>query len=130
MDNWKGEERRAPEGVILAVMNHVQETLEHHTERMDKKFDHVDRRIEALITSINSYMAKQDEIDSAFLKHMDGKPDYSGHRNDHEVRKNVALWWQGVKDKTLTKIIEWASVAICGWLFYVIWDAFLKGPKH
>lgn len=128
MAEWKGEERRAPEGVIIAVMNHVQETLEAHTQKMDAKFDKVNTRIDSLIQSITSYMNKQEVIENAFLKNKEGKPDYHGHFYDHEHRKKVYEWWQGVKEKAVVKVIEWASVTFFAWLLYTLWQAFLKGP--
>lgn len=128
MTEWDGKDRRAPEGVIIAVMNHVQETLDKHTVKMDEKFSHVNSRLDNLMQSINSYMAKQEDIEVAFLKTKDGKPDYHGHFYDHDHRKQVAEWWGTVKDKAIVKLAEWVAVGVAGWIMYTLWEAFLKGP--
>jgi len=129
MTEWNGEDRRAPEGVIIAVMNHVQETLDRHTAKMDTKFDHVNARIDNLIESISSYMDKQEDIEKAFLKTHDGRPDFHGHFYDHDHRRQLGIWWDGVKDKAITKLIEWGVVVTVGWIAINLWDAFLKGHK-
>ena len=88
-----------------------------------------DRRHTALITSINSYMEKQCEIEEAFLKGDDGKRDYHGHKQDHATRLTRAQWWDKMKDTAISKVIEWAAVAVVAWLVLVTWQGILAGPR-
>ena len=129
MNDWDGKDRRAPEGILLAVMNHVQETLDRHTEMMDKKFGHLNDRVDNLITSINSYMDKHSKLEKAFLEDHHGHPDLDGHRNDHFYRKEMALWWGKVKTSAFVKLVEWGTVAAVAWIAYALWAAFVKEIK-
>jgi len=145
---WAGEERR---GIPMHILNYMDERLAGHTRHIEEIFQHhtaeeMDRysaiaesieaqtksseaRHGALIQSIQAYMSRQEEIESAFLKDGEGRRDFHGHWYDHNHRKNLAVWWQGVKDSVLMKVIEWGSVLLLGWLGLMIWHGILQGPK-
>lgn len=145
---WAGEERR---GIPMHILNYMDERLAGHTRHIEGIFqqhteEEMDRyasivesieahtkaseaRHGALIQSINAYMEHQDQIRGAFLKDESGRPDYHGHWYDHNHRKNLAIWWQGVKDGVLVKVIEWGTVLVLGWLGLMVWQGILQGPK-
>lgn len=113
------------------LQEHVSEEMERYDEILDKigsSADKAEARHNSLSMSINSYMTKQELIEEAFLEDKHGKPDYHGHKYDHEYRKQVSSWWAKVKDGVVMKIIEWGGVAFVAWAGYALWDAFLRGP--
>ncbi len=145
---WDGEERRGIPMHILNYMDdrlaghtrHIEEILEHHTGEEMERYTAIvesikaqtnasEARHSALIQSLNAYMIRQEDMRGAFLKNEDGHPDYHGHWYDHNHRKNLGIWWQGVKNGVLVKMIEWGSVLVVGWLGLMIWNGILQGPK-
>ena len=119
---WDGSERRAPETVLIAIMNHVQESLDAHKTQIDRRFD-------ALFNSLNSYLEKQDKLERAFLKTEDDELDIEGHYHDHYARRKWAQFKRKVQENTLSKLIEWASILFVAWAGVQLWKLILEGPK-
>ena len=148
MTDWQGEERR---GIPVHVLSYIDQKLEAHAEKVETLFrDHVgeemsryqeiieliedkDRRSEerhlGLVQSIHAYMGNVELMQAAFIEDSKGNPDYRGHRNDHDKRKRFGEWWDTVKDKAITKVIEWGALAFVVWVVHSMWEAFLKGPS-
>ena len=114
------------------MAEHVGEEMARYSEIINL-IQEKDRRSEdrhhSLVQSITAYMGKVELIDSAFLEDQKGHPDYRGHRNDHDKRKQFGDWWGGVKDKAITKVVEWGALAFVVWILHSLWEAFLKGPN-
>lgn len=81
--------------------------------------------IMAMLTPLNQRI---DSMERAFLEDHKGQPDYDGHHTDHNARARAGAWWADVRNKTTTKLIEWAAVAGMAWIGLHVWQAFLKGP--
>lgn len=101
-------------------------------EEIEELNTNAQRRHDSLVQSLNAYSDgmnhKCQDVTSAFIKGPDGLPDFEGHRNDHDKRKKFGDWWDNVKDKLLTKILEWGALAFVVWVAHSLWEAFLKGP--
>lgn len=145
---WAGEERR---GIPIHILNYVDEKLDVHTqkvehlmqahvgdemaryqlieEKLERNNRESERRHHSLIQSITAFTGNVEMMQQAFLRTQEGQPDYIGHFNDHNERAALGLWWKSVKDKALTKLIEWGVVVLAGWIGYSLWQSFLQGPK-
>jgi hypothetical protein len=86
-----------------------------------------DKRHAALIQSLDSWTAKMD-MSSAFL-HVDGKPDLIGHKDDHLTRKQFADEIDDLKRNTRKIVVGAGTVSALSGLFYLLWEALLRGPK-
>lgn len=86
------------------------------------------RRHEEIMAVLTQHTRRINEIEQAFLVDHKGNPDFHDHHNDHSVRAKAGEWWKDVRNKTTTKMIEWASVALVAWVALHVWTAFLKGP--
>ena len=145
--NWQGDERR---GIPIHVLNYIDNRLdqritevkqlfvEHTTDEMER-YAEILRKIEdsrkaseerhtELIHQITINIGHQKLIENAFIKDEKGDPDFHGHHNDHHQRKKFADWLAGLKDKAITRVVEYSSVALFVWLAYMIWAGILKGP--
>lgn len=147
-DAWRGDERRA---IQVHIINYIDERLNVHTAKVEQLMkDHVgeemaryseiieliekkdkasEDRHYALVQSITAYTGHVEMVQAAFLEDEKGRPDFEGHRYDHDKRKRFAIWWAGVKDKAITKVIEWGALAFVVWVVHSMWEAFLKGPN-
>lgn len=105
------------QGGISAARSRAEElelrSVERHTEIM------------SMLTPLDKRIG---EMEKAFLEDHKGNPDYHTHYNDHSVRAKAAAWWGDTKNKTTTRLIEWAAVAGVIWVGAHVWTAFLKGP--
>jgi hypothetical protein len=148
MTEWQGEERR---GIPIHVLNYVDERLSTHVDKVEalmashvgeemERYQEIinliqekDRRSEerhySLVQSITAFSGNVELMSRAFLEDEKGRPDFDGHRYDHDKRKRFAVWWDGVKDKAITKVVEWGVLAFVVWVAHSMWESFLKGPK-
>lgn len=136
MSEWTGEERRA---IPIHVLNYVDRKLEEHIKKVDERLYTISTSIEqseksaeerhnALINALTVSLGKIELIESAFLRNESGDPDFNGHHYEHDRRKRFSEWWEGVKDKTITKVVEWSALAFIAWALHALWEQFLKGP--
>jgi hypothetical protein len=146
-EDWHGEERR---GIPIHILNYVDERLSTHVEKVEalmaghvgeemERYQEIitlieekDRKSEerhhSLVQSITAYMGHVEMVQGAFIEDEKGHPDFVGHRNDHDKRKRFGQWWGDVKERTITKVLEWGVLAFIGWVAYSLWESFLKGP--
>ncbi len=137
--------RRREDMLVIAVIKIVQrmfdEKFNDHVTHEMERYESIDRRIvetnglmaanleasneqhgetRRLITSlqqsINAYMTGQEEFARAFLKKPDGSLDLEGHYDDHDTRSTSARWWADKRDKIITKVLEYAGVAVVLWI--------------
>lgn len=147
MGHWEGHERR---GIPIHVLNYIDKRLDTRIEEVKQLFlDHtreeMDRYTEilqkiedsrtaseerhaTLIQQLTVNIGHQKMIETAFLKTENGDPDFHGHHNDHHQRKKFADWINRLKDKAITRVVEYASVAAFVWFAYMVWAGILKGP--
>ena len=148
MEDWQGDERRS---IPIHILNYIDDRLDTRINEVKKLFvDHTTDEMERyaqIISSIDGSRKASEErhnelihqltihighaklVESAFLTDEKGNPDFSGHHYDHHKRKTFLDWWNGVKDKAVTRVIEYASVAVFAWLVFMIWKALLAGPQ-
>ena len=125
MTEWQGEERR---GIPIHILNHIDERLEQHTNRVDGQFTEVRNQIMSLTLSINSWMEKEPDaiterceilIDEAIPTSPDA-PDSTPKEKRREHRHAHAKWMQDVADEMARwkrireKAIEWAVISGLG----------------
>jgi len=144
---WDGAERRsAPlhlikyvDGRMLEHTQHIEQILRDHVTDEMHRFGSIQHAIDELarvsrerheqtLSQWETHLSRTEAMEQAFLEDHHGKPDFNGHHADHSVRAKAGAWWADVKNKTTTKLIEWASVALAAWLILNFWQAFLKGP--
>lgn len=87
-----------------------------------------ERRHTALIQSLSAYQDDVNAMRRAFL-HVDGKPDYDGHHDDHSTRKKWGdTLWGWIKDGA-GNLVKLGMASGVVWFFYQVWEALHKGPK-
>lgn len=86
-----------------------------------------ERRHSELVGSIMSYVDSTNEMREAFL-HVEGKPDFTGHKSDHLTRKQFADWAADVKTDVIKNTIKVGFLGLLGWIGFILWEAFLRGP--
>lgn len=148
MTEWNGEERR---GIPIHILNFIEEKIDAAFGKMEhllhKHIGDEEQQIGAILTqlqhnvkraeerhdalqaSLTCYFDQQQTLEAAFLKRENGQPDLDGHRTDHEIRASFERWKREVREHVVTRIIEWASIALASWAGYVLWSAFVAGPK-
>lgn len=87
-----------------------------------------ERRHSELIRSLESWTEKMD-CTGAFLRTPDGKIDIPGHYDDHLTRKEFADEIKDLKKNTRKIVVGAGTVSALSGLFYLLWEALLKGPK-
>jgi hypothetical protein len=144
---WHGEERR---GIPIHILNymderlkahvdHVENIFKFHTEEEMKRYGDIlkmigesrkaaEGRHAEIMELMSGFTYKCKSVTDAFLKAPDGTPDFDGHRYDHDKRKRFADWWESVKDKAITKVVEWGALAFVVWVVHTLWESLLKGP--
>lgn len=137
------QDRRRPEGVLLAVMKHVSERIEEVEKRNEHRFSTTDNRIRELQDSIISFIEKTPDalmdrveiiIDEAIPTSPDN-PDATPREKRKEHRKAHAKWIDEVNEemkshkRLLEEVKKWALIAVLGFVFAATWAAFLRGPS-
>jgi hypothetical protein len=129
--DWEGDERR---GIPIHILNHIDDRLSEHADRVELKLNEIARisleRHDQLVALMGVQVQKQQRIEDAFLRNEHGEPDIAGHFYDHDHRRRFGEWWEKKKDGALTKVFDAGVLAFCLWLFYTIWEAFLRGPRQ
>jgi hypothetical protein len=77
--------------------------------KLDDNDKSAEVRHAGVVTQIAALGLKADAVESAFVLDDRGRPDYSGHRTDHQVRKSWGDWWRTTRSRTGTQVV----VAIC-----------------
>ncbi len=136
---------------ILASLNRIELKVDSNhketTERLHQHMDDEEGEIEAihavvqenrkasedrhnaLMQSIDAYMARSEKIETAFLKTAEGHPDLSGHHDDHHARRVFATKVEKWRDEAIGNVFKAGTLACVMWLLYQIWDALLRGPR-
>lgn len=130
---------------LLGAVNSMRTDLTRHMEGEEGEITDMKERIEqlqadltewriaaekrhaALIQSLESWTEKMD-CTRAFVT-IDGKPDLQGHRDDHLTRLQFDEWTKQVKKEVVLNTAKVGSLGVLTWLMYVIWEAFIKGPR-
>ena len=143
MESWQGDERRAPEGVLIAVMNHVSERIEEVEKRHEERYSNLEEKIISLTNSVNSWADKEPlaiiekcekMIDEMIPTHPEN-PDASLHEKRKEHRQAHSKWiadvtyemakWARIREK----VYEWAVISGIGLICLAVWKLLLEGPK-
>lgn len=108
-------ERRANDSLVVLLMKQVYEKI----EAMDQKLsEHMTNETLVLAEEIAKLMH------SAFPQ-----DDPYGHRIYHESQMQAiadkAAFWKSMR----IEIAKYGLIGLLGWLIYIAWIAFLKGPK-
>jgi hypothetical protein len=97
-----------------------------------KKLDALDNRLTEHMSTeehdFKSVLAFIESITLAFPTNGDGKPDFAGHNHDHTYRKRSAEEFDDLKKDVQKKVIGTGVLGILTYVFYVVWEAFLRGP--
>ena len=123
---------------ILASVNSMRAALTDHIASEDNEIQSIkddlqewryaaEHRHAELIKSLESWTSKMD-VTSAFL-HVEGKPDLMGHKNDHLTRLQFDEWTQKVKQEVFVNTLKVGTVGLMTWLLFIVWKAFIEGPK-
>lgn len=98
-----------------------------------KKLDALDNRLTEHMSTeehdVKSILDFMESIASAFPVGHDGKPDFAGHNHDHSYRKQSAEEFDDLKKDVQKKVVGTGVLGILSYVFYVVWEAFLRGPK-
>lgn len=125
---------------ILSAVNAVRKDLQDHMrdeetelleirENAQRNREESERRHNALIQSITSYMEKQIHLEQAFIADQHGQPDIAGHRDDHLTRKEFAKWAAEVRADVTKGVLKAGFIGLLAWVGYALWSAFLQGPR-
>lgn len=87
-----------------------------------------EKRHSELVRSLDNWTAKVDCSD-AFITTPDGKKDLQGHKDDHLTRLQFDQWTKQVKKEVVLNTAKVGSLGILTWIMYVLWEAFIKGPR-
>lgn len=128
-EDWDGSERRT---IPFEIVNFVDDRIGEHTKEITGRLDTFEKQTQErhslLIDKITAFTGECELVRSAFIKDESGKPDYVGHHYDHAKRKRSIEWWNGVKNRTFEKLVEWSSMAAIAWGAIQLWKSFLEGP--
>ncbi len=137
---------------ILSSVNSMDRKLSGHMEGEEGKIQDIEDKIVKiaddlndwrfaaeqrhihLISSLESWKDKTmlmvEEMQTAFIDHPDekGKKDYVGHKYDHLTRKRISDWLTDAGSDALKNGVKIGFLSLMGWLGYLIWEAFLRGP--
>lgn len=86
-----------------------------------------EKRHTELVNSIMSYVDSTNEMRKAFI-HVEGKPDFIGHKDDHLTRKQFADWTDDVRKDIIKNTLKVGVLGLLSWVGYILWEAFLRGP--
>lgn len=130
---------------LLGAVNSMRADLTGHMHGEEKKIEDIEKRIEqlqldltewrlaaerrhtSLIQSLESWTEKMDCSDAFLVK--DGKLDLQGHKDDHLTRLQFDEWTRKVKQEVIVSTAKVGSLGILTWIMYVLWEAFVKGPR-
>ena len=115
---------------------HTGEEMERYQEILDLIASHRDdteRKHKAIIDSLTSYTEKTERVyeafEQAFPADKKGRPDFAGHAKAHDSWIEEARATKELREYIKKVVIGAGAVALCSWLFAVVWPAFLAGPK-
>ena len=115
---------------------HTGEEMERYQEILDLIDAHrkeSDNKHKAIMDSLNSYTDKTEKVyeafDEAFPCNSKGKPDFAGHANAHMSWMEEAAATKELREYIKKVVIGAGAIALCSWLWAVVWPAFLNGPK-
>lgn len=135
----RDSKRRADDALTFQLMQETRTMVKEIEEAMDAKFDSLtseihtqSKRIEQISASTIALITEQ----SRLIKEMSAKVsagfpggDADSHRHAHEqwIAKNrkEEEFWLDIKKKAVGS----AVTAIILWVGFVLWNAFLQGPK-
>lgn len=142
-ETWTGQDRRAPEGVLLSVMNHVSEQIEAVERRHEARYVEFDRKITSLTDSVNAWMEREPSailegcermIDEAIPAHPENpEATPSEKRRDH--RHAHAKWIANVTEEMARwkrlreKAIDYVVIGGLGVILVAVWSYLSAGPK-
>jgi hypothetical protein len=128
-EEWGGQERRTVRvEIVNMVTAMIEPRLQHLEEKMDRNNKASEERHAALINSINSYMNHVELVEQAFIKDVEGRPDFKGHHDDHHSRKKFSDWLKKQREDALGQVLRGVMYSVITIILYTLWDAFLKGP--
>jgi hypothetical protein len=124
------EDRRAEKAIPMHILQHISDAMEriNATEKerhqvLEEKIDAIERRVGSLITSINSYMDKQETLLSAFPNQ-----DPEGHRAAHEQWLAESKAKKEFYDSLKKEVAKYGILGLAAWIAFHLWAAFLQGP--
>lgn len=88
-----------------------------------------DARSEQLIAQLQRHMNRTEQVESAFPTTDNGTLDFDGHHHYHRDKSQFQKLIRRLKENTLAKVIEYASIAALVWLVMTIWQAFVKSTQ-
>lgn len=111
------------EGEITNIKDQVEQLQHDLTEWRIS----AEKRHGELIRSLDSWTDRVDCSRAFIVK--DGKLDLDGHRDDHMTRLQFDEWTRKVKQEVVINTAKVGTIGILTWLMYVVWEAFVKGPR-
>ena len=111
------------EGEIISMRDSITQVQDDLTEWRIA----AEKRHSSLIQSLESWTDKIDCSNAFLVK--DGKLDLQGHKDDHLTRLQFDEWARKVKQEVILNTAKVASAGVLTWFLYVVWKAFIEGPK-
>ena len=117
-DHMRGEE---------GEINSMKDSITHVQDDLTEWRIAAEKRHTSLIQSLESWTDKIDCSNAFLVK--DGKLDLQGHKDDHLTRLQFDEWAHKVKQEVILNTAKVASAGVLTWILYVVWKAFIEGPK-
>ena len=148
-------ERRVDHLIPAPIASHIEQKFAEHANKIERIFkehtgeemeryqeildlinshrDDTDRKHKTVMESLSAYVDKTEKVyeafDQAFPADKKGRPDFSGHAKAHDSWIEEAKATKELREYIKKVVIGAGAVALCSWLFAVVWPAFLAGPK-
>lgn len=134
------DDSRGPANIPLPIIQFVTQLVDtrtgkfetmlaRHIKSEESQIAALTAQITALSAQLSVFLAKQEQIEKAFLETDHGTPDFAGHYTDHRVRKKFGEFVTNAKNNAIMKIIEYLSVGAVVAIGVMAWKALLAGPQ-
>lgn len=112
-------ERRRNDAMVLKIVGSIQDEVASLRRELS---DHIKGEPESIASAVAAGVA-------GVLRDAFPDGDAGGHRKAHEAQiEAINTRTQLLKELT-KELVKWGLFGVLGWLVYVVWHAFLQGPK-
>jgi hypothetical protein len=148
-------ERRTENLIPAPIVSHIEQKFSEHANKIERIFkehtgeemeryqeildlinshrDDTERKHKTVMESLSAYVDKTEKVyeafEEAFPTDKRCKPDFAGHAKAHESWMDEAKATKELREYIRKVVIGAGAIAVCSWLWAVVWPAFLNGPK-